>query len=144
MNDNEKPPLVKLAWEDRPELLQAIAAQYAIDREEAGPKLPVDRMQYRGLVITSRYAVASEFPSMRAVLDALPDLARARIVSIWCDSQAGSDYTVKIAENRWIPGLDAQIRDAFVAATAGFNGIFIDCGNARGISFDPWWLGDED
>jgi hypothetical protein len=142
MNDNEK-PLAAPFRSDNPALLEAVKAQWELDRQEAGPKSPFDKILYRGVLIESRFSVASEFAEIRTIVDALPDIVRARITSIWCDSRAGSDYTVTIAENRWIEGLDAQIRAIFVEVTSGFNGLSITCGSAFFVSFDPWWPGDK-
>src|SRR5688572_21189133 len=123
-NDNQAPIQI---IEIPDEMAAVLQHQYELDRAEAGPKLPVDHLIYRGVELESRFSVAAEFDQMKAVVDAMPDLVRVRVESIWCDSRACSDYRVAI--DRWIDGIDRDIRNAFWSATEGFNGLTIDGGN---------------
>lgn len=138
-NDNDEPVhIVELS----PEASALLRHQYELDRAEAGPKLPIDSLLYRGVTLDSRWSVAAEFETMKAIVDALPDLVRVRVESIWCDSRAQACYTVAIAEQRWAEGIEWDVRDAVLAASHGFNGLSIE-GDGRQVDFDPEWSGDD-
>jgi hypothetical protein len=141
MPDNDNAPPVTII-ELPPGAAELPQRQCEIDRAEAGPKLPVDKLHYRGVDIESRWSVAVEFERMKAVVDALPDLVRIRLQSIWCDSKAQADYSVAVAQGRWAEGIELDVRDAVLSATDGFNGLSV-AGNGRRIDFDPIWAGDD-
>jgi hypothetical protein len=138
MNDNQEP--VECV-EMPPEMAAQLQRQHDIDRADAGPKLPVASFDYRGVTIKSRWSVAAECDRMRAFVDALPDLARARIASIWCDSNACADYAVRVRAGRWIEGIEWDVRDAILGCGDGFNGLTVE-GDDRLAHFDPFWPGD--
>lgn len=140
MNDNQEP--VEFI-EMPPDMAALLQRQYEIDRAAAGPKLPVPSFDYRGVTIESRWSVAAECDRMRAFVDALPDLVRARIESIWCDSNACADYVVRVRAGRWIEGIEWDVRDALLACSDGFNGLTLE-GDDTSARFDPIWLGDEE
>ncbi|MDB5724291.1 MAG: hypothetical protein JWQ16_1045 [Novosphingobium sp.] len=140
MNDNQRPiEFVEMP----PEMAALLQRQHEIDRAEAGPKLPIPSFDYRGVTIESRWSVAAECDRMRAFVDMLPDLARARIESIWCDSSACADYIVRIGPGRWMEGIEWDVRDAILRSGEGFNGLTVE-GDDRSARFDPIWLGDDE
>lgn len=125
------------------DLAAALAHQEGIDWRDAGPKVPYDELEHRGILLQSRYSVAREFRTMKAVVDGMPDDVRLRVQSIWCDSKASAVYSVIVTLGLDRHGLADDIGDCFRAATNGFNGIFIDHGSNQQI-IDPEWPGDED
>lgn len=140
MNDNHEPvEFVEMS----PDMAALLQRQHEIDCAEAGVKLPVPRFDHRGVTIESRWAVAAECDRMRAFVDALPDLARTRIESIWCDSKACADYMVRVRAGRWIEGLEWEVRDALLLCGDGFNGLAVE-GDEKSACFDSIWLGDEE
>lgn len=121
----------------------ALKQQLEMDRADAGPKAPYDKLEYRGVQLQSRFSVVSEFETMKAVVDAMPDQVRLRISSIGCDSRACADYHVRIALGMTHTRLSEQIRECFRVATSGFNGVSVLHGESI-TSFDPEWPGDEE
>lgn len=121
-----------------PEAAALIQRQYDIDRAEAGPKAPVSSFRYRGVQIESRWPVLSELDKMRCIIDAMPELMARRLESIWCDSNAGSCYTVTVRPGLWVPDLRWAIADAVLRA-GGHNGIFIEADGGNGCHIDPDW-----
>lgn len=125
-----------------PELSAALKHQRDLDIAEAGPQAREDTVEHRGVTISSRWSIADELDTMRAIVDALPDLVRARVESMWCDSNAQAYYSVTIALGLWIEGIDQIIRAAVLSATDGFNGLIVESGENY-VHFDPHWRGDE-
>lgn len=119
-----------------------IQRQSDIDREEAGPKTAHDQLDYRGVLLQSRFSVASEFKAMEAVVDSMPEDVRLRVASIWCDSKAGSFYRVVVTLGMNHSGLAREVREAFLSATSGFNGIIVVHGS-HDTWFDPEWPAEE-
>jgi hypothetical protein len=142
MNDNDNPEPIEFI-ELSPEQSALLRRQFELDREDTGPTLPVDAILYRGITLESRWSVASEFETMKAIVDALPNLVRARLESIWCDSNAQAWYTVAVAQGRWAEAIDCDVRDAVMSAAHGFNGLTVSDGD-RHVAFDPDWAGDDD
>lgn len=64
---------------------------------------------YRGVEISSRWALANEHATMRKILDDLPDIDRARIKAIWCDSSCQAWYEVWIKPELMAPSLVASL-----------------------------------
>jgi len=125
-----------------PELAAALRHQHDLDFAEAAPHAPEPSILHRGIRIESRYSSVHELETMSAMMDALPDLVRARIESIWCDSKACAFYTVEVKAGRWMQDIEHHIRDAARAVTDGFNGLVVREGD-REVWFDPEWEGDE-
>lgn len=125
------------------DLAAALAHQEGIEWRDAGPKVPYDELEHRGVLLQSRYSVAHEFQEMKAVVDAMSDDVRLRISTIGCDSKASAIYSVKVTPDMDRRGLADDIRDCFRAAAGGFNGIFIEHGDDQQF-FDPEWPGDEE
>lgn len=112
------------------------------DRKNAGPKAPA--FTYRGVRIESRWDVARELEIMRRLVDAL-ELNARRLVSVWCDSEAGSTYTVEVPPDRWEPELKWVIADAFTAAGIEHNLVVIQSGGLNRCTIAPnWYEGDSD
>lgn len=128
--------------EMRPELAIALKHQRDLDIAAASPQASEPTAIHRGITITSRWSIASELDTMRSIVDAMPDLVRAGIGSIWCDSNAQAYYCVMIVPGRWYDGIEFEICDAVRAATSGFNGLTVE-GDSRNIAFDPEWEGDD-
>ncbi|MCW3838177.1 hypothetical protein ACFQ1E_19260 [Sphingomonas canadensis] len=125
-----------------PELAAALKHQRDLDIAEAGPQAPEPSIDHRGVRVESRYSIAHELETMSAAVDAMPDLVRARLESIWCDSKACAFYTVEVKPGRWIEGIEHLIRDAVRAVTDGFNGLIVRDGEHE-VWFDPEWEGDD-
>lgn len=125
------------------DLAAALAHQEGIEWRDAGPKVPYDELEHRGVLLQSRYSVAREFQTMKAVVDVMPDDVRLRIASIWCDSKASAIYSVTVILGMDRSGLAEHICDCFRAATNGFNGIYVDHGSDQQV-FDPEWPDDEE
>ena len=126
----------------RPELAAAVQRQFNIDREESGLEVPYDALDYRGVSLQSRFSVAHEFKTMKAVVDAMPEDVRLRLASIWCDSKACACYHVVVTLGMHRSALAEQIRQCLLAATSGFNGLYIEHGS-HVTQFDPEWPEDE-
>jgi hypothetical protein len=124
------------------ELAAALRHQREIDISAAGPQAPSPSAIYRGVEVSSRWSIAHELGTMRDIVDALPAAVRARVESIWCDSNANADYAFTIQAGRWFDGIDYHIRDAVRGATSGFNGLAIR-GDGNDVSFNPEWEGDD-
>lgn len=125
------------------ELSAALRLQNELDRKDVGPKAPDDTLDYRGVMLQSRYSVASEFETMKAVVDAMPDDVRLRLASVWCDSKACAYYHVVVTLGMSHHELAEQVRACFRAATSGFNGPMVEQG-AHSEHFDPEWPDDEE
>jgi hypothetical protein len=121
---------------------EAIAYQHGLDYEEAGPKAPHGPIVYKGVVLSSRYDVQSEFTHMRGAIDLIPELLARRIESIWCDSNACAYYVVTVRPRLFVEALVDEVEAAF-KELGGFNGLDIECDEGQGKSFDPWWPEDE-
>jgi len=124
------------------EIDQALAAhlrlQFELDREESGPKAPHQDIDYRGVTLSSRFRVAAEFDSMRAVVDVMGPTVRPCVSSIWCDSHAGAVYSVEIRLGMNRTALADDIHDSFLYATGGFNGLSVSHGE-NALFFNPEW-----
>ena len=137
----QTPPIDYERMDD--DLAAALAHQEGIEWRDAGPKVPYDELEHRGVLLQSRYSVAREFQAMKAVVDAMPDDVRQRVSTIWCDSKASAVYSVTVTLGMDRRGLADDICDCFRAATSGFNGIYVDHGSDQQV-FDPEWPGDEE
>ncbi|QPI72212.1 hypothetical protein [Sphingobium sp. Cam5-1] len=124
------------------DLAAALAHQEGIEWRDAGPKVPYDELEYRGILLQSRYSVAREFQTTKAVVDAMTDDVRLRVSTIWCDSKASAVYSVTVTLGMDRRGLADDICDCFRAAASGFNGISVEHGDDQQF-FDPEWPGDE-
>lgn len=124
------------------ELAAGLKRQIDIDRAEAGPKVPYNELDHRGILLQSRFSVASEFDTMKSVVDVMPDDVRLRILSIWCDSRACADYRVDVRLGMHRNELPERIKDCFLAGSEGFNGLGVwhgsDC-----TFFESEWPADE-
>lgn len=120
-----------------PEATALILRQYDIDRADAGPKARVLGFSYRGVQIESRWAVLAELDTMRRIIDAMPELMARRLEAIWCDSNAGSCYTVTVRPRLWVPDLRWAIADAAREAGGGHNGIMVEADGGNGRHIDP-------
>jgi hypothetical protein len=121
-----------------PEAAALIQRQYDIDRAEAGPKALVSGFRYRGVQIESRWSVQAELDKMRRMIDAMPELMARRLETIWCDSNAGSCYSVTVRPGLWVPDLRWAIADAALKV-GGHNGIVIEADGGNGCHIDPDW-----
>ena len=106
-------------------IAEAIARQNAIDYEDSGPKAPHGKLIYRGVLIDSRWDVLSEYHSLRAIVDQLPDLMRLRIESIWCDSKCTNNYIITVKSQHFVEVLPDAIEAAVIAVRRGHNGIML-------------------
>ena len=121
---------------------EALAYQYRLDYEGAGPKAPHGPIVYKGVELSSRFDVKSEFSHMRRAIDLMPELMARRIESIWCDSRACAYYVVTARPAFFVDALPHEIKAAF-RDVGGFNGLDIPCDGRKALSFDPCWPGDE-
>jgi hypothetical protein len=122
---------------------QAVAKQYKIDYEEAGPKATHGDVTYKGVRLSSRYDVLAEFNHMKSVIDSMPELMARRIESIWCDSKACAYFLVNLRPNLFVESLPNCIEDAF-RASGGYNGVMIECEGRKIPMRDCYWPGDLD
>ena len=111
---------------DNQAIAEAIAYQNAIDIDAAGPKAPHGAIPYKGVVIDSRWNVLAEFRSMRSIVDELSELMRARIASIWCDSNCTANYIVTVKPGKFAVDLPDAVEAAIVTVCGGHNGIMIE------------------
>jgi hypothetical protein len=125
-----------------PELAAALKHQRGLDIADAGPHAPEPEINHRGVVVSSRYGSSRELMTMSSILDALPDGARDRIESIWCDSGAGACYTVAIRPDQWLDFLPDFIRETTMSVAGGFNSLTVEDHSHR-VYFDPDWDEDE-
>ncbi|MDM9644317.1 hypothetical protein [Rhizobium sp. S163] len=120
------------------ELARLVAEQSRFDYEDAGVKAPHGDIAYKGVVLSSRYNVASEFARMRKVIDRMPELMARRLESIWCDSKASSVYAVEILPRHYAEELPSWIQAAFIAG-GGYNGLSIECGGRDIDCIENYW-----
>ena len=125
-----------------PELAALLKHQRDLDIADAGPQADEPSELYRGVTIESRWSIMHELATMRRMVDAMPDLLRARIASIWCDSNCQAWYGVEVMPRRWHDGIGEDVRDAVLEATDGFNGLRVS-GDRHEAYFDPEWQGDD-
>lgn len=101
-----------------------------------------DSVTYKGVLLSSRYGLASEIAEMKRMVDALtPDMAR-RLETIWCDSKAAATYSVTVREGLWLPDLQWAIAIAG-HKVGGHNGVYFDGDAPAGVDIDPDWPGDD-
>src|SRR5262245_47110009 len=93
------------------------------EQDDSTPRRPPGRMVYDGVIIASRFNLASEYEQMSRAIDALPDMMVPCIESIWCDSKE-RDFSIGVKPNLFTPELPAAIAAAF-RASGGHNGITI-------------------
>lgn len=125
-----------------PELAALLKRQRDLEIAEAGPQAPELSGDYHGVDISSRWDIAHELMRMRRIVDAMPDLLRGELESIWCDSNAQAYYAVRVKRGRWYDGIEFDIRDTVRAVTDGFNGLTVE-GDRNHRTFDPEWEGDD-
>lgn len=137
----QKMPKINYVEAD-PKLGRAIQLQIDLDREQAGPKAPYDELDYRGVQLSSRFSVLSEFNVMQRAVDEMSEPTRLRIASIWCDSRACADYQVEVKLGMYRDELPEELRENFLAATNGFNGLSINHGS-KSKRLDCCWPADD-
>lgn len=126
-----------------PELSAALQRQSDIDRADAGPKVPYDELEYKGVVLESRWSVAAEFERMKNIVDVMPEDIRVRLISVWCDSKAEAIYVFKTKLGMNYECLPDHIQMCALRATGGYNGLMVTHGN-KDWHFDPEWPGEEE
>lgn len=120
--------------------VQQAKARTKAAKEQADAKQ--DPVTYKGVLLSSRYDLASEIAEMKRMVDALtPDIAR-RLETIWCDSKACETYSVTVRDGLWVPDLQWAIADAG-RKVGGHNGVYFDGDAPAGVDLDPDWPGDE-
>lgn len=143
VNDDTGIPLPSIEiMEMSPELASLLKHQRDRDIADAGPQADEPSELYRGVMIESRWSIMHELATMRRMVDAMPDVVRARIASIWCDSNCQTWYGVEIKSRRWYEGIGEDVRNAVLEATDGFNGLRVSS-DRHEVLFDPEWLGDD-
>lgn len=125
-----------------PELAAALKHQRGIDIEAAGPKAPELGGNYRGVEVSSRWDVRHELVIMRAIVDAMPNHARERIASIWCDSNANADYWVRVVSGGWYAWIADDVKQVVREVANGFNGLLVE-GDGHEERFVSEWEGDD-
>jgi hypothetical protein len=119
---------------------------------DKAPDMPFDSITVDGVQLISRYAQRHELYRMTAAVNALPEVLRRHVVSIYCDSKATHCYCVKLDGAH--PDADAigkMLSAAFLGYTkdecpGGHNGISIgyggNCrfwGDVHLLDIDPDW-----
>ncbi|HWK65696.1 MAG TPA: hypothetical protein VNS34_12185 [Rhizobiaceae bacterium] len=125
-----------------PELAAMLKHQRDLDIAAAGPQAEEGSEFYRGVTIESRWSIMHELATMRRMVNAMPDLVRMRITSIWCDSNCQAWYGVEVMPQSWYDGIGEDVRDAVLDATDGFNGLRVSGGRHEAY-FEPEWQGDD-
>lgn len=119
-------------------IASAVAFQSRLEYESSSPKAPHGDIRYKGVMLSSRYDVLSEFSSMRAAINAMPELVARRLASIWCDSHAGASYVVQVRPEFYLDDLPQRIEDAF-KSLGGYNGLSILCEGRSIPHRDCYW-----
>jgi hypothetical protein len=132
-----------------PELTTALQRQHEIDIEGAGPKAPVQGFIYKGVHIESRWGVESELETMKLILEALAEPVVRKLSYIWCDSKAGSTYSISVQSGKFDHELRDAISDAIMSTSGGHNGVFFEDGEKPSFgmpidNLDPDWPEGED
>jgi hypothetical protein len=126
-----------------PEAKELLQRQFEIDYAEAGEKASYDHVVHQGVRLESRWSVRSEYEWMKAIVDALPEVMRVRVASIWCDSNAQAAYRINVKPSRYVDRLRWAIAGAIKEATNGHNGVWFVEGKQELGELDPDW-GEED
>lgn len=96
---------------------------------------------YKGVVLSSRRGIESEYKYMGRVVDSMQDLIVRRLDSIWCDSGDGACYVVMTRDGLEAPSVPKAVLEAFYTQ-GGHNGIQIYNGT-RSLSIDCHWPADD-
>jgi hypothetical protein len=128
-----------------PEIVAAIAAKHYRGDDEKVATTSIKLLTVVGVKIESRYQKAREFELMRDMVLSLPlPLPQGAVQSIFCDSKAGSCFSVALRRDLWNTRLARTIgfhfEQAAFAYNGGHNGITVsaDIGD-RSIEFSPNW-----
>jgi hypothetical protein len=134
-----------------PEIIAAIAAKHWRGDDEKVPTTSLEALTVHGVKIESRYRKAREFELMRAMVLTLTTLEREAVQSIFCDSKAGSCFSVILRRDLWNTRLARFIGDHFEKAAfaynGGHNGITVSAYDGDSlfgsqhlrVEFDPNW-----
>src|SRR6266705_3363648 len=83
-----------------PEIVAAIAAKHYRGDDEKVATTSIKLLTVAGVKIESRYQKAREFKLMRDMVLSLP-LPQGAVQSIFCDSKAGSCFSVVVRRDLW-------------------------------------------
>jgi hypothetical protein len=134
-----------------PEIIAAAARKRPCGDDEKVATTSIYLLIVRGVEVTSRYKKAHEFALMRSMILALPLEHCGAVRSIFCDSKAGSCFSVVLRPDPWNEGLARAIGDLLqeVAMTygGGHNGITVSAYDGDSlfgsqhlrVEFDPDW-----
>src|SRR6185437_2692542 len=111
----------KIIPQHEPEIVAAAARNHRHGDDEKVPTTSITVLIVDGVEITSRYRKAHELELMRDMILALP-LAQRAVQSIFCDSKAGSCFSVVLRRHHWNARLARAIGDHFEKAALAYNG----------------------
>jgi hypothetical protein len=100
---------------------------------------------HNGVFITSRSDKPHEISLMQDIVDALPQMLRARILHIFCDSKAQAVYSIHFKPKKYAPAARYYIQELLIEFSGGWNGLyFYEDGPDEKAYDDPHWEGDFD
>ncbi|MFA4974577.1 MAG: hypothetical protein WC683_18385 [bacterium] len=102
--------------------------------------------KFDDIILSSRYDIDIEMDAMQIMAEAVHPEIRYEIACIFCDSNAGSCYTIWVkTDNVSIARyIGSVMHDAIIELEGGHNGISVkECGDLFTEIFvvDPMWLG---
>lgn len=102
----------------------------------------LDVIEYKGVVLSSRYQKADELTLMQSMVDGVSPSLRKKVESIWCDSQAAACYTVLLIDCGEVSARDigSRLETACLRGDGGHNGIYLYGNSGANCSLDPVWI----
>jgi hypothetical protein len=126
-----------------PEIIAAAARKRWRGDDEKVATTAIKVLIVHGVKIESRYRKVREFELMRDMVLSLP-LPQGAVQSIFCDSKAGSCFSVVLRRDLWNTRLARTIgfhfEQAAFAYNCGHNGITVSAdGSDQHLEFNPNW-----
>ena len=98
---------------------------------------------YKGVFISSRCDKPDEINLMQDIIDALPEMLRARLLHIFCDSKACAVYNIHFKPKKYAPAARYYIQETLIEFSGGWNGLyFYEDGPVEKSYDEPYWKGD--
>lgn len=104
----------------------------------------LDVIEYKGVVLSSRYQKAEELVLMQRMVDDVGTCLLRKIESIWCDSKATASYTVLLNNCDEDPAWEiaSRLEATCLEMDGGHNGIYVHGNTGTNCSLDPVWIND--
>ena len=113
--------------------------------EDKTPDCPFQSLTVHEVVLTSRWGKRAEYRLMSKMVDAVHPELRAELATVFCDSKAGSTFTVAMkSDNESLARYFASVMaDVLVDHNDGYNGIWIEAEGGKDV-FDvgAYWAGE--